>query len=283
MKLPRRRILSLLARPFPERAGAWKRVRISEERPLRLDGGAALRRFLLPAPDAAMRGRRIAFFSDLHFHATEDEKRRVSALAAALEELNPQALLTGGDLVGDACDLPLLKTALRQLAERVPLALAIPGNWERGKSWLPVDFWRKTYAGCGFELLCNEERDCGDFSVYGGDDLIHGDPELPPRRTSDGRFRILLTHRPDAVVSCDRYGRLPQFALALCGHTHGGQWRLPGLGAAFVPSFYGRSFDCGWFRRGGDGLPMFVSTGLGELSLPWRFNCRREAAVIDFV
>ena len=242
-----------------------------------------MRRFLLPSPSAAIRGRRIAYFSDLHFHVTPDEKRRVSALAAAFAKLRPEALLTGGDLTGDACDLPLLGTALRELAESVPLALAIPGNWERGKSWLTVDFWRKTYAGSGFELLCNEERDCGDFTVYGGDDLIHGDPELPPERPADGRPRILLTHRPDAVVSCDCGGRASQFALALCGHTHGGQWRLPILGAAFIPSFYGRRFDCGWFRRRGDGLPMFVSAGFGELSLRWRFNCPREAAVIDFV
>ena len=283
MKLPRRRILSPLARPFTERAEVWKRARMPEAHPLRLAGGLTLRRFMFPSPDAAMRGRRIAFFSDLHFHDTDVERRRVSALAAAFRELGPEALLTGGDLTGDACDLPLLKGALRQLADSVPLALAIPGNWERGKRWLPVDFWRDAYAQGGFDLLCNEERDCGGFSVYGGDDLIHGDPELPSARSPDGKMRILLTHRPDAVISCDCAGHLSSFSLALCGHTHGGQWRLPMLGAAFVPSFYGRRFDCGWFRRGGDGMSMFVSSGLGELSLPWRFNCRREAAVIDFV
>lgn len=241
-----------------------------------------LRHFMLPSPPET-RGRRIAFLSDLHFHDTEIEKKRISALAAAFRDLRPEVLLTGGDLAGDACDLPLLTTVLRQLAECVPLALAIPGNWERGKRWLDVEFWRDAYARSGFELLCNEERDCGIFSVYGGDDLIHGDPGLPPAPPADGKMRILLTHRPDAVISCDRAGRLSQFFLALCGHTHGGQWRLPLLGAAFVPSFYGRRFDRGWFRRGGNGMAMFVSSGCGELSLPWRFNCRREAAVIDFI
>ena len=241
-----------------------------------------LRHFMLPSPDVAARGRRIAFFSDLHFHGTEDEKRRISALAAALRELRPEVLLTGGDLTGDACDLPLLEAALRQLSGCVPLAIAIPGNWERGKRWLTVEFWRDTYARSGFDLLCNGERDCGFFSVYGGDDLIHGDPALPPERPADGRMRILLAHRPDAVISCDRAGRFSGFALALCGHTHGGQWRMPMLGPVFVPSLYGRRFDRGWFRRGGSGAPMFVSAGAGELSLPWRFNCRREAVVIDF-
>jgi len=261
----------------------WKRVGSPEARPLRLAGDLILRRFMLPSPVAAMLGKRIAFFSDLHFHDTEVERRRLAALAAAFRELRPEILLTGGDLTGDACDLPLLEAALRQIADSVPRALAIPGNWERGKRWLTIDFWRDVYARGGFELLCNEERDCGVFSVYGGDDLVHGDPKLPPAQTTEGKTRILLTHRPDAVISCDCAGRLSQFSLALCGHTHGGQWRLPQLGAVFVPSFYDRRFDRGWFRRGGDGMPMFVSSGLGELSLPWRFNCRREAVVIDFV
>ena len=262
---------------------AWKRVRIPEARALALDGGAVLRRFMIASPTPELRGRRIAYFSDLHFHATEDESRRLTALAAVLRELRPEALLTGGDLTGDACDLPLMTAALRELAKCVPLALAVPGNWERGKSWLTVDDWRSVYAAGGFELICNEERDCGGFSVYGGDDLIHGDPGIPPSRTPGGRPRILLTHRPDSVISYDSGGRMAQFALAFCGHTHGGQWRLPGWGAVFVPSFYDRRFDRGWFRRGDDGTAMFVSTGFGELSLRGRFCCRREAVVIDFV
>ena len=70
--------------------------------------------------------------------------------------------------------------------------------------------------------------------------------------------------------------------MALCGHTHGGQWRLPLAGAIYVPSLYRRRFDRGWFRRDGSGTLMFVSVGAGELSLHGRFNCPREAAVIEF-
>lgn len=282
MRLPENRILSPLARPFPERAARWRRARIDETETRRLDGEVLLRRFALPSPDAAARGRRIAFFSDLHFHGTAVEKRRIAALAEALTELRPDLLLCGGDLAGDATDLPGMAPHLRRLAACAPAALTVPGNWERGKTWLSTGRWRELYRDCGFELVDNAELDCGGIFVYGGDDLIHGDPELPPPRRADGRLRIFLSHRPDAVVSCDCGDHLAAYTLALCGHTHGGQWRIPGFGALFVPSFYGRRFDRGWFRREGRGAWMFVSSGLGELSLHGRFCCRREAAVIDF-
>ncbi len=241
-----------------------------------------LRRFTVPSPTAELKGRRIAFLSDLHYHSAERLERRISALAEMLSSYHPDLLLTGGDITGDACDLPGMVTALRRLSGCAQAALAIPGNWERGKHWLPVEFWRNIYERGGFELLCNEYRTVGGFGIYGEDDLIHGVPEPPSALPDDGKLRILLTHRPDSVIADDDDGRLDSFFMALCGHTHGGQWRLPLAGALYVPSLYRRRFDRGWFRRDGSGTLMFVSVGAGELSLHGRFNCPREAAVIEF-
>ncbi|MBQ6352711.1 MAG: metallophosphoesterase family protein [Lentisphaeria bacterium] len=271
---------SNFVRPFPERARRWRPVDVPEPPPLRAAKGLKLRRFTIPAPAEELRGRRIAFLSDLHYHGSAAEERRIDARATELTAGRVDLLLLGGDITGDACDLPGMIRALRRLAKCAPRALAVPGNWERGKHWLGVDFWRDIYAQGGVELLCNEYRRAGGFGVYGEDDLIHGVPEPPSRLPADGASRILLTHRPDAVIADDD-GRLNTFFLALCGHTHGGQWRLPGLGALYVPSLYGRRFDRGWFRGDGPGPRMFVTVGAGELSLRGRFNCPREAAVIE--
>ena len=35
------------------------------------------------------------------------------------------------------------------------------------------------------------------------------------------------------------------------------------------------------YHTGAD-VQMLISAGAGELSFPWRINCRREAAVIEF-
>ena len=281
MRLPYHRQRTNFIRRFPERTVRWCRTPVGELTPIRLGDGFSLRRFELPSPLAAARGRRIAFISDLHYHGTAVEERRIAALAETLGSFRPDLLLSGGDITGDACDLPGMTAVLGRLSASAAVSLAVCGNWERGKHWLGVDFWREVYAEGGFELLCNEYRTTGCFTIYGEDDLIHGIAESPPPPPAGDRLRIILTHRPDAVIADDDGVCLDPFFLALCGHTHGGQWRLPLAGAFYVPSFYYRRFDRGWFRRSGSGMMMFVSVGAGELSLRGRLCCPREAVLIE--
>ena len=242
--------------------------------------GIWLRRFRLPSRSAAVRGRRIFFLSDLHFHSGAAELRRIDALTRAVADAEADLLLFGGDAVGDSCDLPRLHDVLRGFSAAARCAVAVPGNWERGKRWLDIEVWNDIYSDGGFKLLCNEYISHDGIGVYGCDDLVHGLPLSPPPLPSD-EFRILLAHRPDAVISFDDRDALKPFDLALCGHTHGGQWRIPGLGALYVPGFYRRRFDRGWFRHRDLDLRMLVSCGAGELSLSGRIHCRREAVLIE--
>ena len=116
-----------------------------------------LRRFRFPSHSAAVRGRRIFFLSDLHFHSGIAEAQRIEALKRAVAEMHPDLLLFGGDAVGDSCDLPQLPGVLRKLSEAAPgAAFAVPGNWERGKRWLDIKVWHDIYSEGGVRLLCNE-------------------------------------------------------------------------------------------------------------------------------
>ena len=285
MSSPDYKSRSPLAIPFYRRAGRWKRDRAVEKAAESDCGGIRLRRFRIPSCSAALRGRRIFFLSDLHFHSGAAEAQRLEALKRAVAESHPDLLLCGGDAVGDSCDLRQLPAVLRGLSAAVPgAAYAVPGNWERGKRWLDTGVWRDIYSTGGFRLLDNEYVSSGGIGIYGCDDLIHGYPLPPPRMPRKGdEFRIFLTHRPDTVVAFDCRDTLTAFDLALCGHTHGGQWRIPVAGPVYVPGFYHRRFDCGWFRHRELPLRMLVSSGVGELSLPLRINCRREAVLIELV
>ncbi len=79
--------------------------------------------------------------------------------------------------------------------------------------------------------------------------------KLAPRQNE--RFTILLYHSPDLAPAAARLG----IDLQLSGHTHGGQVRLPGLGAIFTGSLYGKAFESG--RKQIGPLTLYVTRGIG--------------------
>ena len=72
-----------------------------------------------------------------------------------------------------------------------------------------------------------------------------------------GALPVLLTHTPCPFPRAREAG----FALVLCGHTHGGQIRVPVLGAPFIPARYGRRYQMGLYKEGSSHL--HVHPGLG--------------------
>ena len=66
--------------------------------------------------------------------------------------------------------------------------------------------------------------------------------------------------------------------LTLSGHNHGGQIKLPLVGALKVPSRYGRRFLEGWVDTPTLG---FVSRGLGFSAIPVRIGSTSEVVIID--
>jgi uncharacterized protein len=82
--------------------------------------------------------------------------------------------------------------------------------------------------------------------------------------------RLLLVHNPDFTEMLPK-GRID---LALCGHTHGGQVRVPLLGPPIVPSCFGQKFAGGLVV--GQTTSIYVNRGIGLIPPPIRLNCRPE-------
>ena len=91
----------------------------------------------------------------------------------------------------------------------------------------------------------------------------------------EAAFRLSLFHSPGFF---DRI--LEECDLALAGHTHGGQVRIPFLPAIYLPP-ESKRYTEGWFQRGQSKL--FVSRGVGTSGLPIRFFCRPEIAFITLI
>ncbi len=96
-----------------------------------------------------------------------------------------------------------------------------------------------------------------------------GVPDVDPCAIPPADFRILLSHSPDRFYRAARWG----IDLMFSGHNHGGQIRLPLVGAVFMPSIYSRRFDRGFFRRGR--TLMYVNEGVAGKH-PVRYGCLPE-------
>jgi predicted MPP superfamily phosphohydrolase len=85
---------------------------------------------------------------------------------------------------------------------------------------------------------------------------------------------ILLSHQPTVLD----FEQTQTVSLILSGHTHGGQIRLPFLGAPARYATADLKYDRGLFRRGETQL--YVSSGTGVIGLPVRLGVRPEIAVL---
>ncbi len=84
---------------------------------------------------------------------------------------------------------------------------------------------------------------------------------------------ILLAHEPDYA---DHASRFP-VDLQLSGHSHGGQVRIPGVGALVLPEMAHR-YPMGLNRVGN--LQVYTNVGLGVINPPVRFMCPPEVTFL---
>jgi predicted MPP superfamily phosphohydrolase len=126
------------------------------------------------------------------------------------------------------------------------------------------------------EMLSTPE---GPVRVAGVDD-----PYLGWHRTDHIERRheevlaVALVHSPDVVSEWV----LNTFDVVLAGHTHGGQVRLPGIGAVVTNCTLPSGLAGGAHRIGASWLHVSPGLGAGKFS-PIRFNCRPEATLLRLV
>ena len=132
-------------------------------------------------------------------------------------------------------------------------------------------------------MLRNERRTlrCGDDRItLLGMDCPYGDEDYPfylydLAEESEG-FKLLLSHHPEQFHNYADAG----IHLSLCGHTHGGQMRLPKIGGVIAPhqGFFPK-YDAGLYEL--EGCKMIISRGLGNSLFPLRINNRPELVVVE--
>lgn len=108
------------------------------------------------------------------------------------------------------------------------------------------------------------------------------DPYLKRHRTEHivrgerEALAVALVHTPDVVSEF----LLAGFDLVLAGHTHGGQVRIPGIGALTTNCSLDVGLARGLHRVGAGWLHVSPGLGTGPYG-PIRFNCRPEATLLE--
>ncbi|HEU4685762.1 MAG TPA: metallophosphoesterase [Nitrospira sp.] len=222
-------------------------------------------------------GRRAVHLSDLHIDRHQPRHHRAWL---AIQELKPDWVFITGDLLNVPDGLPDLFRFLARLRDIAPVFVTL-GNHDH-YSGVSVSQFAELADRHKITLLINQatfiSTGSGELAVVGVDDpsLHRADLRCIPQPASR-RFTVLLAHAPNIV---DQMEDEHHVDLILCGHSHGGQWHIPGVPTFWLPpGCSGRV--AGRHETGRHRL--YVNRGLGWSFLPFRFNCKPEIVVVDWI
>jgi len=217
----------------------------------------------------ALEGLRIGLITDLH-HSEMVPQQDVARASGLLMTEHPDLIVLGGDYVtwSDRAFVTPCAEALGGLS--APLGVyAVMGNHDDDRD-MPA-----ALATHGYTVL----RDARTTVEARGEKIDLLGLRFWTQRARDiarlirgatGTV-ILLAHNPRRLTEAAELG----VPLMLCGHTHGGQVVLPGIGAIAARRF---PVVAGLGRR--DHTTIFVSRGVGTVYVPYRFNCPPDVSVI---
>ncbi len=261
----------------------------------------------LPRLPKAFEGYRIGFFTDPHlgvYVPTEWVDEAISLLSKARIDV----LLMGGDYIWFPdnkgvehlypvrnprfahTDKPTamvseIFSVVADLAAKLDPPdgkFAVLGNHD---GWTGPHLCKQEFTKRQIQVLENDVHSISRGSellhIYGSADYWTGIPKPPPFSglAAGNEARILLTHNPDYTSELVRLN-FQGIDLAISGHTHGGQVKLPLVGALHA-NVEDMRFREGFFRAGG--LISYTSRGVGVVEMPIRLNCPPEVTVFELI
>lgn len=204
---------------------------------------------------------RVLHIGDLH---VERITRRETQLLDWIERLQPDIIVFSGDVLNLSCVKdPIALEQARQILSQWKAPHGVYAVAGSPAVDLP-ELLPEIYRGLSIQFLKDQQ-----VEIFVGGSKVHliglncthkpfvDAQSLPSKELIGDSFTILLYHSPDLA---------PQAALAgidlqLSGHTHGGQVRLPLIGAILTGSLFGRKFSTGRYQIGD--MTLYVTRGLG--------------------
>lgn len=258
-----------------------------------------LRRFDIPVLQSGSKPLTILHISDLHLTAAQ---RRKQEWISGLANLNPDLVVNTGDTIAghDAVE-PALK-ALAPLFDRPGVFVFGSNDYFAPKPKNPLRYfkndrrpvsadplpWADLRDGMAAGGWLDLNNSVGTLEVAGRRISFAGvdDPHIRHDRfekiagklNRQAALNIGVSHSPEPRV-------VNQFAdegyqLVLCGHTHGGQVRIPFYGA-LVSNCDLPPSKCRWVQQWNEDTWLHISAGLGTSPYaPYRLACPPEATLL---
>lgn len=224
---------------------------------------------------------RVLHLGDLHLERTT---RREKWIIKKIKELAPDLILFSGDVLNLSClDQPQSKADALDFFKHLSET-----PWLFGVAGSPaVDspaFIAKIAAETPMHWLQNKivtlNTPAGIINIIGVICSHNPDQDekvlptlLDENQSLRGGVNLLLYHSPDFAPNASLF----DIDLQLSGHTHGGQVRLPLLGALYTGSLYGKTFEAGRYLV--NNMPLYITRGLGmegAIAPRVRFLCPPE-------
>jgi predicted MPP superfamily phosphohydrolase len=245
-------------------------------------------------PAAAARPLVVLHLSDLHFVRHDPRKSR---FLAALP--TPDVTIVTGDFLAEPEAIESAVEGVRSIRGSLASWFVLGSNdyfIPKPLNYLAY-FWKgrkrrrarrgrapalvRALVAEGWEELTNVRRDVSidglDIELLGLDDahIRRHDLRIAPRRAEE-RFGLAVMHSPDSAPEAAALG----YGLIVAGHTHGGQVRLPFVGALVTNCSMPPKLASGLIRMGA--AVLHTSRGLGTSKYaPFRFWSRPEATFLE--
>jgi predicted MPP superfamily phosphohydrolase len=211
---------------------------------------------------------KIIQISDLHTSGIKNLEKKV---IYQIQKENPDFIFITGDISTPGGNRFGYEDVLKSVKSKYGTYF-IPGNWE---DWEPISDLNNILIRNHIIDLTNKAAKLDkNLWLVGFADAPTSNPNLQILNSIPKNSAIIsIFHSP---IFFKKIAGLVD--LAFSGHTHGGQIRLPFIGAITTPPGSDK-YDQGWFIKGR--TRMYVNRGIGTSIIPIRLMCRPELSVFE--